>query len=198
MTRRRTAHTRIRTARPEDVAAILTLIKALAHYERQPDAVVTREADLRAALFPETGAPAAFAHVAEVEWGLEGSAAAVPGRPVPGGFALWFPTFSTWTGKPGIWLEDLFVLPEHRGLGLGRALLATLATECRDRGYPRMDWSVLDWNTPSIGFYTALGAQALEDWTQFRLTGADLARLADQDEPRPAGEWQPPPVRSNY
>lgn len=154
----------IRTATREDVPAVLGLIRALAAYEREPDAVETTEADLLRALFPEEGEPTTHCHVAEAD-----------GEVV--GMAVWFVTFSTWTGRNGIWLEDLFVLPEHRGTGHGRALLASLAQLCQERGWPRLEWTVLDWNTPSIEFYRSLGAGALEEWTTHRMTGEALERL---------------------
>jgi GNAT superfamily N-acetyltransferase len=94
------------------------------------------------------------------------------------GFALWYPTFSTWTGRPGLWLEDLFVRPSARGTGLGRALLQALAAVCVERGYRRFEWWVLDWNAPAIGFYRSLGAVAQEDWTTYRVAGPALDALA--------------------
>ena len=154
----------IRTATRDDVPAVLDLIRALAAYEREPDAVETTEADLVAALFPNVGTPTTYCHVAEAD-----------GEVV--GLAVWFVTFSTWTGRNGIWLEDLFVLPEHRGAGHGRALLSSLAAVCLERGWPRLEWTVLDWNTPSIEFYRSLGAGAMEEWTTHRVTGAALERL---------------------
>lgn len=154
----------IREARPDDVPRLLELIQALAEYEREPDAVETTEESLRTALFGDD--PKVFAHVAEQD-----------GRVI--GMAIWFVTFSTWTGVHGIWLEDLFVDPSARGGGHGRALLATLAEECVKRGYRRLDWSVLDWNAPSIAFYRSLGAEPMDDWTTFRLTGEPLSALGD-------------------
>ena len=155
--------TDIRPARESDVAAILSLIIDLAVYENEPDAVETTEADLQAALFADE--PQVFAHVAEAD-----------GQVV--GFALWYVTFSTWTGKHGIWLEDLFVQPAHRGSGLGKALLAELARICVERDYRRLEWWVLDWNEPAKGFYGSLGAVAMDEWTVRRLDGQNLARLA--------------------
>ena len=156
----------IRPAVPEDVHAILALVHALAAYEREPDAVEATPEDLARALFPDAGGAHTFCHVAEVD-----------GEVV--GMAVWFLTFSTWTGRNGIWLEDLFVLPEHRGTGLGKALLATLAQVCVERGLPRLEWTVLDWNTPSVEFYRSLGASPMAEWTTQRLVGADLASLAE-------------------
>ena len=154
----------IREATPDDVPAILGLVCDLAAYEREPDAVRATEQDFHAALFPSDGSPTTFAHVAEVD-----------GEVV--GMALWYLTFSTWTGVNGIWLEDLFVQPAHRGTGLGRELLATLARTCVERGYQRLEWWVLDWNEPSIGFYKRLGAVPQDEWTTFRLADAALTEL---------------------
>jgi GNAT superfamily N-acetyltransferase len=153
----------IRAARPDDVAAIYGLIRDLAEYERSLPEVSGTEEQLRAALFGP--APAVFAHVAEHEGGI-------------GGFALWFLNFSTWQCRHGIYLEDLYVRPELRGHGYGRLLLAELAAVCVQRGYGRLDWAVLNWNEPSIGFYRSLGAVALDDWSTFRLTGQALADVA--------------------
>ena len=152
----------IRPARPDDVPAILGLIHDLATYERAPHEVKATEEGLRSALFaPE---PAVFAHVAEHEG-------------VVGGFALWFLNFSTWRGVHGIYLEDLYVDPAHRGSGLGKALLVALAQECVRNGYERFEWAVLDWNLPSIDFYESLGAEPQDEWITYRLAGAALARL---------------------
>ncbi|HXS64535.1 MAG TPA: GNAT family N-acetyltransferase [Streptosporangiaceae bacterium] len=157
---------RIRPAGPGDVDRIYELIIELATYERSADKVESTVEDLRAALCaPE---PALFGHVAEAGGQIVG-------------FALWFVNYSTWSGKHGIYLEDLYVRPEMRGAGTGKALLATLASICVQRGYKRLEWWVLDWNTPAIGFYESLGAMAMSDWTVNRLTGgplADLAKLA--------------------
>lgn len=155
---------RIRPARPEDVPRILQLVRDLAEYEREPDAVEATEDDFAAVLFPTDGAATAYAHVAEVD----GEVVAM---------AVWFLTFSTWTGKPGIHLEDLYVDPAHRGAGLGKALLTELARICVDRGYRRLEWWVLRWNTPSIEFYDALGATAMDDWIDYRVDGPTLTRL---------------------
>jgi GNAT superfamily N-acetyltransferase len=153
----------IRPARPADVPAIYRLIGELADYERAPHEVTGTQDDLRQALFgPE---PAVFAHVAEHE-----------GRVA--GFALWFLNYSTWLGKHGIYLEDLYVSPELRGLGLGKALLAELAAICVERGYGRLEWWVLDWNAPARGFYASLGATEMDEWTVHRLTGQPLLELA--------------------
>jgi GNAT superfamily N-acetyltransferase len=153
----------LRPAEPRDVPDILRLIIELAVYEKEPNAVKTSEADLHAALFGEN--PQVFAHVAEHDGTVIG-------------FALWYITFSTWTGRHGIWLEDLYVSPDHRGSGLGKALLAELAGICVERGYTRLEWWVLDWNSPAIGFYDSLSAHSMDEWTVRRLDGAALADLA--------------------
>ena len=150
-------------ATPEDVPVVLDLIRGLAEYEREPEAAQATPAQIHTALFGER--PCAEAVIAR----LDGQ---------PAGFALWFQTFSTWTGKPGLWLEDLFVLPELRRRGVGRALLSYLARLCIARDYGRFEWSVLDWNEPSIAFYRALGAVAMDDWTTQRLSGEALLRLS--------------------
>jgi GNAT superfamily N-acetyltransferase len=134
--------------------------------------VKATEAQLRHALFGET--PRVFAHIAEHP-GDDG--------PIAAGFALWFLNFSTWTGRHGIYLEDLYVRPELRGHGYGKALLVELARVCVEWGYGRFEWSVLDWNEPSIGFYRALGAVPLDEWTVQRLTGEALHRLASASDP---------------
>jgi len=153
----------IRPARPEDVPAILSLIRALARYEKLEHEVVGTEADLREHLF---GTPPR-AEVALVEDG--GDVAA---------FALFFPNYSTFLCKPGLYLEDLFVLPEHRRKGYGKALLGHLARLAVERGCGRFEWAVLDWNEPAIGFYRSLGARMQDDWRIFRVTGEALERLA--------------------
>jgi GNAT superfamily N-acetyltransferase len=145
----------IRPAAPADVAVILELILELARYERAEAEVVATAVDLNEALFGE--AAVASCHVAE----LDGTTV---------GFALWFRNFSTWLGRPGIYLEDLYVRPEARGHGLGRALLSELVDIARAHGYGRVEWSVLDWNAPAIGFYQALGARPNDEWTVWRLT----------------------------
>jgi GNAT superfamily N-acetyltransferase len=153
----------VRPVRPEDVPALVGLVRELADYERALHEVQLTEQQLHACLFGE--APALFGHVA------------VAGEEVVG-LALWFLNFSTWRGTHGIYLEDLYVRPEHRGAGLGRELLRTLAAVCVERGYSRLEWSVLDWNTPSIGFYAAAGAVPMDEWTVFRLTDDALAAFA--------------------
>ena len=153
----------IRPAEAADIPALHRLVRELAEYEKALADVTATEEDLRRALLGER--PAAFAHVAE----HEGEVA---------GFALWFLNFSTWQSRHGIYLEDLYVRPELRGHGYGRLLLAELAALCVQRGYARLEWVVLNWNEPSIGFYRSLGAVALNDWSIFRLTGQALADVA--------------------
>ncbi|GAB4098863.1 GNAT family N-acetyltransferase [Sinomonas halotolerans] len=155
----------LRQATPEDVPVILELIHELAVYEKEPDAVRNTPEALGAALFGP--APAVFAHVVEEH---DGGAS-----PRVVGFALWFLNYSTWEGTHGIYLEDLYVRPEARGHGHGRALLQELARTAVERGYARVEWSVLKWNEPSIGFYRSLGAVPLDEWDTFRLTGSALA-----------------------
>jgi GNAT superfamily N-acetyltransferase len=152
----------IRPATPDDVPEIYRLIRALAEYERSLDSATATEEDLQKALFGDH--PAVFAHAAE-----DG------GQVV--GFALWFLNFSTWTGQHGIYLEDLFVDKEMRGRGYGKALLTELARLCVERGYQRLEWVVLDWNTPSIEFYKSLGARPMDEWDTFRLSGSALHAL---------------------
>jgi GNAT superfamily N-acetyltransferase len=154
----------IRPARPDDVDDIVVLIKELATYEREPDAARATPDDLRAALFCEH--PALFGLIAEHET-ADGAQTA--------GFALWFLNFSTWVGKHGIYLEDLFVRPQYRGHGYGKALLLELTRIATERGYGRVEWAVLDWNTDAQGFYRSLGASAMDEWTVWRLTGPGLA-----------------------
>jgi GNAT superfamily N-acetyltransferase len=153
----------IREVQPRDVAAVVGLVHELAAYEREPTSCHLTEKQLHAALFGP--APALFGHVA---LGADGEVI---------GCALWFLNFSTWRGVHGVYLEDLYVRPEHRGAGLGRALLARLAQVCVERGYGRLEWSVLDWNAPSIAFYRSLGAVAMDGWTVHRLDGDALAVL---------------------
>ncbi len=160
----------IRTATPADVPLVLEFIRALALYEHLEHEVLATEADVAAALF----GPRPYA---EVVFGCLDA--------TPVGFALFFHNFSTFMGKAGIYLEDLFVRPEGRGLGVGRRLLAWLARTALERGCARLDWAVLDWNEPSIGFYRSLGAVAQDEWTTFRLTGPALERLAHHATPDP-------------
>jgi len=158
----------IRRATLTDVPAIHQLIRELADYERALPEVTGTADQLRRALFGPD--PALFGHVAVRE-----------DRVV--GFALWFLNYSTWLGRHGIYLEDLYVTPEMRGEGLGKALLAELAALCLERGYGRLEWAVLDWNEPAIGFYRSIGAMPMGDWTVQRLTGSALAELAASRAP---------------
>lgn len=155
----------IRPAQVDDCALILQFIEALADYEKLRDQVVATADKLRASLFGECAA----AEVLIAEWGNK-----------PAGFALFFPNYSTFLAQPGIYLEDLFVFAEFRGHGLGKALLTKLAAMTVERNGGRLDWSVLDWNQPSIDFYLSIGAKPLDDWTQFRLQGQALLSLAEQ------------------
>jgi GNAT superfamily N-acetyltransferase len=157
----------IREAGPDDVPAVVGLVHELAEYERSPELCTLTEDQLHAAVFgPEA---VAHCHVAEVADEVVGC-------------AIWFRNFSTWRGVPGIYLEDLFVRPSHRGGGLGKALLAELAAVCVERGYARLEWQVLDWNEPSIGFYRSLGAVAMDEWTTYRLDGEALTAFAKSAE----------------
>ncbi|MGW4421003.1 N-acetyltransferase family protein [Streptosporangium sp. NPDC004631] len=175
----------IRPATPEDVPAIIDMIRGLAEYERALEKVETSAEQLHDALFG-TG-PAVFCHIAAT--GEDGKEVA--------GFALWFVSYSTWLGRHGIHLEDLFVHPDHRGRGYGVRLLAALARVCVERGYGRFEWSVLDWNTPAVEFYRSLGAVSLDEWVPYRLTGPALERLAARDSPptRLSGRSRQEPTR---
>ena len=153
----------IREARPDDVPEILAMIRELAEYEREPNAVVATEELLHNALFCDS--PAVFGLMAEEN-----------GETV--GFALWFRNFSTWLGRHGVYLEDLYVRPKHRGKGYGKALLAELARICVDRGYGRLEWWVLDWNEPALAFYRSIDAVPMDEWTVHRVTGEALDALA--------------------
>ncbi|MEY2497706.1 MAG: hypothetical protein QOD12_1262 [Verrucomicrobiota bacterium] len=156
----------IRQTTADDVPVILNLIRELAEYERAPDAVVATEAGLREVLFgPKPSAEVLLALAA--------------GEPV--GFAVYFYNFSTWLGRPGLYLEDLFVRPAARGKGYGRALLVELAKIARERGCGRMEWAVLDWNDPAIQFYRKLDAEPMTEWTVFRLTRDGIAKLAQSE-----------------
>jgi len=156
----------IRQATPADVSLILRFIRALAEFERAPDAVTaTEEGLLRDGFGPN---PFYFCLIAE-----HGDR--------PAGFAFYFFNYSTWVGRPGIYLEDLFVHPEFRGLGIGKALLQRVAAIAVEKGCRRMQWEVLDWNTPAIDFYRALGAEFLDEWRNVRLDGEALFRLSTED-----------------
>lgn len=153
----------IRRARPGEAGLVLSLVRELAEYEKLLHEVVASEADIDAALFGDS--PRLFCEIAEWE-----------GEPV--GLAIWFLNFSTFSGRSGIFLEDLFVRPAQRGNGIGKALLVHLARQCVANGWSRLQWSVLDWNTPSIEFYKSMGAVLMNEWTECRVTGQALAALA--------------------
>jgi GNAT superfamily N-acetyltransferase len=155
---------RIRRAVEADLETLHAFIRDLAHYERALELAQATEEQLRQSFFGES--PQVYCDFVETD---EGDAA---------GFAVWFLNYSTWTGTHGIYLEDLFVRPECRGRGYGKALLVHLAQECVARGYARLQWSVLDWNTPSIDFYASLGAEAQDEWTVYRLSAPALERVA--------------------
>ncbi|MGZ3273160.1 MAG: N-acetyltransferase family protein [Caulobacteraceae bacterium] len=153
----------VRAAEPADAALVFDFVLRLADYEKLAHAVTATEGDIAGLLFgPE---PRAFCDLAEID-----------GQVV--GFCLWFYTVSTFAGRAGIWIEDLFVSPQARGRGAGLALLKGLARRCRDQGLGRLDWAVLDWNAPAIGFYERIGSQGLGDWRLRRLSGDALAALA--------------------
>jgi len=157
----------VRPGRPSDVGAVVGMVRELAEYERAADQVRLTPEQLHRAVFTGAapdGSPAAYLLVAE-----EGE--------VTVGFALWFLNFSTWEGVHGIYLEDLYVSPAHRGSGAGRALLTALARIACERGYARVEWSVLDWNAAAIGFYHSLGAVPMDGWTTYRLAGSALLSL---------------------
>ena len=155
----------IRGAGPADIGVVFALIRELADYEKLSHEVVATEADIAAALFCEN--PTLFCDIAE--WNGEVA-----------GFAVWFVNFSTFAGRPGIYLEDLFVRPAFRRNGIGQALLGHLARRCIARNWARLQWSVLDWNAPSITFYKSLGAEMLDDWTLCKVTGTALVQLAER------------------
>lgn len=157
---------RVRPARPGDVTRIDALVRELADYEREPYAVKATPEDFGAAFFNPH--PRVHCHVVEVD---------APGGPVVVGLAIWYVTFSTWRGRHGLWLEDLYVQPAYRRLGAGRALLTELAAICADRGYARMEWLVLDWNEPAHRFYRSVGAEPQDDWTVWRVTDELLKAL---------------------
>ena len=154
----------IREATPADVPAIMQLIHDLAEYEKAPQEVETNEVEIAAALFADQ--PKVFAHVIDLD-----------GEVI--GMAIWFLNFSTWLGKHGIYLEDLYVKPDYRGRGYGLAILKFLAALCVQRGYGRFQWWVLDWNTPSIEFYKSQGAIAMDEWTVYRVSGEALKTLGN-------------------
>ncbi len=152
----------IRPARPEEVGIVLQLIHDLAIYEKAPNEVEATEKQLLETIFVES--PKVFCDVVEVNDEIAG-------------MAIWFLNYSTWQGKHGIYLEDLFIKPEFRGHGYGKALLKHLAKICDERGYGRFQWWVLDWNSPAIEFYRSLGAVAMDEWTVYRVSGHPLKQL---------------------
>jgi GNAT superfamily N-acetyltransferase len=162
--------TTIRSATPADVSQILAFIRALAAYEREPDAVLATEADLLRDGF----GPRPFYSCLMAE--RDGQ---------PAGFALYFFNYSTWMGHPGLYLEDLFVPPELRGMGIGKALLQAVAARAIEMNCSRMQWQVLDWNTPAIEFYQAMGAEMMDTWRTARITGEALQRLAWVERQQP-------------
>jgi GNAT superfamily N-acetyltransferase len=153
----------LRRATPADVPGIFALITELAVYEREPDAVTSTPELIHDAMFGER--PTVYGHVVERDGEIAG-------------IAIWFLNFSTWTGRNGIYLEDLIVSERHRGRGYGLALMRALARECVEQGYTRFEWVVLDWNEPAIRFYRSIGAVGMDEWTVQRLDGAALAALA--------------------
>jgi GNAT superfamily N-acetyltransferase len=156
--------TRIRRTAPRDAASITEMIHALAEFEHAADQCTVTETQISAALFGDS--PSVYGHVADVDGGIAA-------------MALWFVNFSTWDGVAGIHLEDLFVRPEFRRRGLARALMATLASECLQRGYTRLSWAVLNWNTDAITLYDGIGGEPQHEWTTYRLSGPSLAGLAE-------------------
>jgi GNAT superfamily N-acetyltransferase len=161
--------TRVRAAEPTDVGRIAEMVRELATYEKELDQVESTAESFTEVMFPADGNPLGFGLMAEVQ-NVDGGWDAV-------GFAAWYVTFSTWTGKHGIWLEDLYVSPEQRGSGLGKALLARLAQIAVERGYKRVEWWVLRWNEPALGFYRKFGAEALDEWVHYRIDREALHTL---------------------
>ncbi|MGI9136218.1 MAG: GNAT family N-acetyltransferase [Candidatus Nanopelagicales bacterium] len=153
----------IRPAEPRDVPALITMVRELAEYEKAPEQAIATQADFARDLFGES--PRVHALVVEVSDEVVA-------------YAFYFLNYSTWLGRHGIYLEDLYVRPAFRGEGSGKALLIRLAQECVEKGYGRLDWSVLDWNTPSRDFYAGLGAEGLTEWVPYRVEGNALANLA--------------------
>jgi GNAT superfamily N-acetyltransferase len=153
---------KIRPARKEEVGIVLQLIHDLAHYEKAPDEVEATEKELLTTIFAEE--PRVFCDLVEVDGDIAG-------------MAIWFLNYSTWQGKHGIYLEDLFIKPQFRGRGFGKALLQHLARICEEKGYGRFQWWVLDWNSPAIEFYRSLGAVAMDEWTVYRVSGEALKDL---------------------
>ena len=170
-------HGTLRRARPSDVAEIVAMVRELAEYEQAPHEAIATEEQFAEALFGPT--PAVFAFVIDDD----------PAQGTLIGFAVYFLNFSTWLGRHGIYLEDLYVRPQFRGHGYGKQLLAALAKECVDRGFGRLEWWVLDWNEPALEVYRAIGAVPMDEWTVQRVSGAALDRLAAQALPK--GEREP-------
>lgn len=167
----------IRPATPADIPDMLAFIRELADYEREPASALATRADLLRHGFPESGSPRFHALIAE--WREDEDATALQAAaPQPAGMALYFHNYSTWRGHTGIWIEDLFVRPAFRGRGIGKALLTRVAQVAVAEGCPRLEWSVLDWNTPAVDFYRSLGAQSMSEWTIMRASGDSLAALA--------------------
>jgi GNAT superfamily N-acetyltransferase len=158
---------KIRPARKDEASIILRLIKDLAEYEKAPDEVKASEEEIIETIFADN--PKVFCDLVEVDGDIAG-------------MAVWFLNYSTWQGKHGIYLEDLYVKPEFRGRGFGKALLQHLASICNERGYGRFQWWVLDWNSPAIEFYRSLGAEAMSEWTVYRVSGLPLRRLGELPE----------------
>jgi diamine N-acetyltransferase len=158
----------IRPARRDDAALVFALVRELAAYEKLSDEVVATENAIAGALFASE--PRLFCDVAE--WDGQ-----------PAGMAVWFLNFSTFRGRHGIYVEDIFVRPAFRGKGIGKALMGRLAQHCVARGYARFEWAVLDWNAPSIAFYKSIGAQVMDEWKLCRLSGAALTRFAEAGTP---------------
>lgn len=163
----------IRAARPQDVPVLLEMFRELAQYERLEHLLRATEQRLHDALFGER--PAAQALIAEL-------------GPQVAGYAVFFPTFSSFLAIPGVWLEDLFVRPEHRRAGVGKALLASVAAHVRERGGERLEWAALDWNELALGFYRSIGAQTMNEWITHRLVGEELQRLAGEAHGSPIAE----------
>ena len=155
---------RIRSAQRNEAPIILQLIKDLAEYEKAPNEVIATETEIVATIFASN--PSVFCELVEVDGEIAG-------------MAIWFLNYSTWQGKHGIYLEDLYIRPEFRGRGYGKALLAHLAGICNERGYGRFQWWVLDWNSPAIEFYRSLGAEAMSEWTVYRVSGEPLRELGN-------------------
>ena len=155
---------KIRSARKDEAAIILQLIKDLAEYEKSPDEVKASEKEILETIFADN--PKVFCDFVEVDGHIAG-------------MAIWFLNYSTWQGKHGIYLEDLYVKPEYRGRGYGKALLQHLASICNERGYGRFQWWVLDWNSPAIEFYRSLGAEAMSEWTVYRVSDEPLRSLGE-------------------